>query len=143
MSDKEKLLSELTDDTDSSKKGAQSGLGVPINPFSGIGRVLSEDDLDSPGIKKLILSEIDKLQNRVEELELVESKYHILDKRNAVLEGKIQKNGSFEILYSFCLTIGSALAGISGVFWETKGVILMVIGLVLIAGGIAAKIVRK
>ncbi len=64
----------------------------------------------------------------------------ITRKKSSVLDEKIIKNSSFEILYSSCLSIGSVL---SGIFWENKGYLLLIIGLDLMAGGIFAKIFRK
>jgi len=137
------IIDALTDDTKTDPPQTSLDNEVPASPYSGIKRALTEDDLNNPAIKKLILSENDRLESRICKLEKIETNFHHIDKEKAVLEVKLLKNNSFEILYSSCLTIGSALAGISGIFWEKKGFILMIIGIVLIAGGIFAKIFKK
>ncbi len=143
MKDDNKILKDLIDDTSSSSKKTETHNEVPNSPYSGIKRVLTEEDLNNIAIKKLILSENDRLERRVLELEITEKKFHIVDKEKAVLEEKTTKNNSFEILYSSSLSIGSVLAGISGIFWDKQGYLLLILGLVLMAGGIFAKIFRK
>lgn len=143
MSDDTKNIDELTDDSSSSKKVGESSSEIPKNPYSGIKRLLSEEDLDNIAIKKLIISENDKLERQISELEKIKTKYHEIDKEKAVLEEKVAKRNSFEILYSFCLSVGSVLAGLSGIFWEQKGYLLLILGIVLIIGGIIAKIAKK
>ena len=117
---------------------------VPGKPYSKLRRELADDDLSNPAVQKLLISEIDKLESRVCELELIETKYHETDKDKAVLEEKLRTYNSMEVLYSFCLAIGSGLLGFASMFEvEKKGWIFIVSGSILIIGGILSKLVKK
>ncbi len=123
----------------------QSGLSkaIPTNPYKNIKRELSEDELKSPAVQKLLLNEHDKMEQRITELEGYVERFYTTDKSRAILEEKIKTSNAFEILYSFCLTAGSVLVGISGIYWNNKGYLLLIIGICFILGGIISKIVKK
>ncbi|MDN5216624.1 hypothetical protein QQ020_31435 [Fulvivirgaceae bacterium BMA12] len=117
---------------------------VPGKPYSKLRRELADEDLSNPAVQKLLISEIDKLEIRVSALELVETNYHRIDKEKAVLEEKLRTHNSLEVLYSFCLAIGSGLIGLASLFKiEEKGWIFLVSGGILIIGGISSKLVKK
>ena len=113
---------------------------IPGKPYSKLRRELSNEDLSNPAVQKLLINEIDKLEFRVSELEIIEKQFHETDKSNAVLEEKIKTTNSLEILYSFCLSIGSGLLGLSSLFEINKnGWIFILVGGILIIGGILSK----
>ncbi|MES2727771.1 MAG: hypothetical protein V4643_11755 [Bacteroidota bacterium] len=114
---------------------------IPGKPYSKLRRELSDEDLTNQAVQKLLLNEIDKLEVRVAELERVEEKFHLVDKEKAVLDEKVKTLNAMEILYSFCLAIGSGLLGIASLF--DKGWIFLVAGGILIIGGILSKFVKK
>lgn len=116
---------------------------IPGKPYSKLRRELSDDDLSNPAVQKLLISEIDKLEFRVSELEIIEKQFHEVDKSKAVLEERIKSNNSLEILYSFCLSIGSGILGLSSLFKINEyGWIFLVVGGILILGGILSKYVK-
>jgi hypothetical protein len=116
---------------------------IPGKPYSKLRRELSDDDLSNPAVQKLLISEIDKLEIQVSELEIIEKQFHEVDKSKAVLEEKIKSSNSLEILYSFCLSIGSAVLGLSSLFKINEyGWIFIVVGGILIIGGILSKYVK-
>ncbi|MGD9493612.1 MAG: hypothetical protein AB7V36_09695 [Bacteroidales bacterium] len=127
--------------------GTEKQLGpikaIPANPYTNIKRELSEEELKSPAVQKLLLNDHDKFEQRIAELEGYVERFHTSDKYRAILEEKLKTSTGFEVLYSFCLTAGSALAGISGIFWENKGYLLLIIGFIFILGGIISKIVMN
>lgn len=113
---------------------------VPRSPYSRIRREISEEDLASPAVQKILLGEVDKLQSQVCELELIESRFHVTDKKAAVLEEKLKAVNSHEVLYSLCLTIGSAVIGASSIIWNSGyGWIAIAIGSILVVGGIVSR----
>jgi hypothetical protein len=117
---------------------------VPGKPYSKLRRELTDEDLSNPAVQKLLISEIDKLEIRVSDLGIIESKYYQSDKDKAVLEEKLKTINSLEVLYSFCLAIGSGLIGLASLFEiEKKGWIFLVSGGILIIGGILSKLVKK
>jgi hypothetical protein len=90
-----------------------------------------------------LLSEVDKLQYRVAQLEIVERQFHIVDKNSAVLEEKIKTLSSQEILYGFCLTVGSAIIGLSSLVWERGyGWGAIIVGSLLVIGAVLSKAVK-
>lgn len=127
---------------------------IPISPYSNIKREISEDDLKSPAVQRILLSEVDKLENRNIELENVlktnikffndlKDNYHEVDKQKEILEEKLKTHKSQEILYSFCLTSGSIIIGLAKNVWDKGyGQLFLGLGLFLIIGGIISKAVK-
>lgn len=113
---------------------------VPNSPYSGIRREISEEDLSSPPVQRILLGEVDKLQNKVEKLELIELQFYAIDKKAAILEEKLKAVKLHEFLYSICLAIGSAVIGLSSVIWDSGyGWIAIVIGAILVVTGIVSR----
>jgi hypothetical protein len=116
---------------------------VPSNPYSNIRREISESDLESPAVQRILLGEVDKLQTKVAELEIVKSSFHSMDKKSAILEEKLKSVNSHEVLYSLSLVVGSAVIGFSSVIWETGyGWIALAIGGILVVGGVVSRVVK-
>lgn len=116
---------------------------IPGKPYSKLRRELSDEDLTNPAVQKLLINEIDKLELRICDLELTEKKFYEVDKEKAVLEEKIKTQNSLEILYSFCLSIGSGIMGLSSLFKINEyGWIFLVSGGILIIGGIFSKYIK-
>ena len=100
------------------------------------------------------MSEVDKLENRSLELEDIlrekeeafnnlNNQYHKIDKEKGILDEKFSTSKSQEVLYSFCLTSGSIIIGLSKNYWSNGfGWIFLVVGLFLIIGGIISKAIK-
>jgi hypothetical protein len=133
---------EIEKDSGKNKEENQSSY-IPGKPYSKLRRELSDDELSNPAVQKLLISEIDKLELRVAELAVCEKNYYEVDKGKAVLEEKLKVHSSQEILYSFCLSIGSAIMGLSSlVKLNETGWIFLLVGGLLIIGGILSKLVK-
>lgn len=126
---------------------------IPSSPYSNIKREISEEDLKSPAVQRILLGEIDKLENRNVDLEftlktnvsnydILKDKYHERDKQADILNEKLKTHKSQEILYSFCLTSGSIIIGFAKTVWAEYGVLFLGMGLFLILGGIITKAVK-
>ena len=116
---------------------------VPSSPFSGIRREISEEDLASPAVQRILLSELDKLQSKVDALEIIESKFYNSDKKAAVLEEKLNAVNSKEVMYSLCLSIGSAVIGFSSLIWDTGyGWFPVAFGSALLVGAIISRVFK-
>lgn len=105
-------------------------------------RDLSEDELTSPGALKLMLNDLDRLNDEVAKTSPYKDLFHEKDKEVAVLEGKLIKNTNNEILYSVAITIGSALLGVCPAIWEKSiiyGPLSLAFGAVLILFGFISK----
>ena len=111
---------------------------IPGNPYSKLRRELSEKDLSNKAVQKLIISDIDKLESKVSELEIFQSDFYKADKQQAILEEKLKKANSYEILYSFCLASWSWLIWASSMIEDS--LVFIIIGSLLIIGWIISKI---
>ena len=133
---------EVDKDTGISKDDSQ-GNYVPGKPYSKLRRELSDEDLVNPAVQKLLLSEIDKLEIKVFGLEELQKKFHDVDKAKAILEEKLKTHNSLELLYSFCLAIGSGILGLSSLFKISEyGWIFLAVGGLLIIGGLLSKYIK-
>jgi hypothetical protein len=127
---------------------------IPVSPYSNIKREITEEDLKFPVIQRILLSEVDKLERKNSKYEDIlkstdinfnklKDEFHEKDKQKDILEEKLKSHKSQEILYSFCLTSGSIMIGLSKQVWnEGLGGVFIGIGLFLIIGGIISKAVK-
>jgi hypothetical protein len=112
--------------------------------FRNIRYDLTEEELASPGVQRMILNEAEELLSRVEKLEVFQDKYYEADKARAVLtEGK-KTSTAIDIINGFCIAGGASLMSIAPAFWAdgSKGSILLIVGGLFIVCGIAAKAVK-
>ena len=136
---------------DGAKEVENTSNTIPSSPYSNLQRGISEEDLKTPAIQRILLSEVDKLENRCLELESMlrdkisdygdlKEKFHTKDKEKSIVDEKFKISVSQEILYTFCLTSGSAILGFSKIVWnDGYGGLFVSVGLVLILGGIISK----
>jgi hypothetical protein len=113
--------------------------------FSKLATELTDDELSSPGVQKMLLAEISRLESAVTYSEAYKDKYHIADKDREVLKEKEKTFIFSEILYSVSLTLGAALIGLTPSIKssEVSPVIIGIVGFLLVGGAIVAKVVRK
>lgn len=81
-------------------------------PFSKLNRTLSETDLKSIGVQKILLSQMDDYEKCKEELDNYRKWYYASDKKCAEYIIKASSNTKTEALYSVLLAIGSAAIGL-------------------------------
>ena len=149
-------MTEEVQKEDGAKEVKNAPIAIPNSPYSNIKREITEEDLKSPAVQRILLGEVDKLENRNLELENVlnnsiskysnlQDNFHEIDKQKSILEEKLKTHKSQEILYSFCLTSGSILIGLAKLVWEKDadlGALFIGIGVLLIIGGIISKAVK-
>ena len=142
----------MLDDTKKSEVRKDFGIGkgqetvstsIPYDPYAKVQRLLSEEDMSSSAVQKLLLNENVRLNKEIEKLRLVEDKYHNRDKEAAILEEKLKKSTGSEILYTICTGGGSALVGFSKAFWDDNGWVLLVMGFVFVICGLVFKFVKR
>ena len=113
--------------------------------FSRLRRELSDEELASPAVQRLLIDEIERLEK--ENFEAIEyrDRYHEADKKAAIVEEKLKTSVAQEVIFGVCLTVGSAALGYAPSVWSTQptGWISIAFGVVLIIGGIASKVVRR
>lgn len=108
-------------------------------------RELTDDELNSSGVQKIIMDDVDRLESEKSELQPYIEKFHDADKENAVLKQKIQTNLATEITFGILLTIGSAAIGYSPNLASipTAENLVLYAGIVLIIAGIVSRAVVK
>ena len=108
-------------------------------------RELSDKELLSPAVQKLLLDEIDRLEEDNTELSGYRGRFHEADKKAAILEQKGKISIAHEIISLSCITVGGAALGYAPAVWENQpsGYISLIFGAVLVVGGIVAKAVKS
>lgn len=110
-------------------------------------RNLSEVELKAPGAIRLLISEIERLDERCAKLETYETNYHDLRVEKAGLEARLRTSKWHEILTGLCIATGSAGIGLAFKLLSedaTHGSAIGVLGIsvVLVIAGIAAKVFK-
>lgn len=118
---------------------------APRKAFSKLAVELTDDDLKSQGVQKLLLAEISRLEASEIRADSFRERFNEKDKQCAVLKEKGKTVIFSEILYSVSLTLGAALLGLSPSIKseEISPIVIGAIGVILIIGGVIAKVVRK
>ncbi|MEZ9722030.1 hypothetical protein AB4354_01770 [Vibrio splendidus] len=113
--------------------------------YSKLATELTNDELSSSGVQKMFLAEISRLETLINRIDKFRDKFYDADKKLAVSLEKEKTHKFSEILYSVSLTLGAVLLGFSPSLDSTKNQPLVIggIGLILVAGAIVAKLVKK
>jgi hypothetical protein len=112
--------------------------------FSNARRDLTEAELGTSAVQKLLLDEIDRLEEAVVDAKEVRAQFHDADKRAAVLAEKFKGKVSMEIFQIGCVTCGGILIGLSPSVWSVQhfGQIAACVGFLLVVTGIVAKALK-
>lgn len=112
--------------------------------FSRLSRELSEEDLNAPGTKKMILDKLDALTMENLELKAFQTKYYDVDKNYAVLSeryGAVVESANVRSIFSIA---GSVLLGTTPWMYDHKfGWGIIVISSLLSMGMIIAPFVLR
>lgn len=130
-------------DTEGSNKGGD--LKSPKRPYSKLAVELTDDDLQSPGVQKLLLAEISRLEHHSSNYEFCKDALSIANQKCAVLEEKQRTSVLLEVLYSAGLGVGATLVGLTPSVKESAYSPMVVLGLgaVLIVIAVVAKLRHK
>ena len=125
---------------------ANTAFGI-VQAFREIRRELTEEDLKHPGVQKLILDRLDAALAQCALLSSFESRYYDRDKRVAVLEEKDKKRLALDIAWTVGVSVGLAFVALAPVVWGAEptwvGRVFLAVGLILIIGGIAVRVVLR
>ena len=143
------MSDEQTDGTET-EEGAKK---FPVDPnkaidfYPSIARTLSEDDLKSPAVVKMLISQNESNSKELSRLSEIRDKYYECDKKLSVALEKVKQKTSTEIFSDFTYSIGGVLLAISTLDFS-NGVklnnwIFLAIGLVLILGAALSKWSKK
>ena len=113
--------------------------------FTNVRRELSDEELSSPATQRMLIDDIERLEKEKFELIEYQEKYHEADKRAAILQEKVNRSVTQEIIFTVCLAVGAASLGYAPAVWSAQptGWIAIAFGLILIGGGIASRVVKR
>jgi hypothetical protein len=112
--------------------------------FAKLRRELSDDELASPAVQRMLIDEIERLDSERIDLSSFRTKYHDSDKRVGVLEEKFKGKIAIEIIHVACITVGAAALGYAPSIWQNQPTAWMaaIFGLVLVLAGLVARAVK-
>lgn len=107
-------------------------------------RELTDEELASSGVQKLLLDALERAAEENEELKPFRDRYYQSDKQRAILDEKLKTRVALEIISTGCIAIGAAAIVYAPVAWEHQpdGGIALGFGIALTIAGIIAKVVR-
>ena len=113
-------------------------------PFTNLRRELTDEDLSNPGVQKMMLAEVERLDVENDRLQGVETEYHQKDKRVAVLEEKFKTKVAVEVVSTAMITVGSVLLGLAYGAWDKAplGLFFLASGAILVILAIVAKVIK-
>ena len=125
--------------------GNVSSLAKGRKAFKNVRRELSDDELSLPAVQRLLIDEIDRLEQVNMELSGFQVRFFEADKNSAVLDEKLKANVAQDIIFGVCLTVGASLISVSLSYGirETPSLVTLAAGLILIGAGIASKVAKR
>jgi len=117
----------------------------PPTALSGVRRDCTDEELSSPGARKLLLDRLDQTEIQVVELKEFRDRFYEADKQVAVLTERTKSNTAAEILYGVALAVGAIFVGLSPSAWKSQpfGWLSLLVGAALMIGAVISKVVRK
>ncbi len=109
--------------------------------FSRIRRELSEEELATPAVQRMLVAEMERLDEETIDLRDYRERYYVAERGEAILEERLKKNKAADIVFGVTLSVGAAALGYAPALWNNQpsGAIAIVFGVVLILSGIAAR----
>ena len=114
--------------------------------FNNLRRELTDEELSSPAVQRMLIDDIERLEKETEKLVGYQDRYYSAEKKAAVLDEKLKVQVAQDVTFGVCLTVGAAILGLAPSLWlpdKPHGWISIGLGVVLIVGGIASKVVRR
>lgn len=140
MSDREQDV-----DTDSEGSGKGGDPKTPRKPYSKLAVELADEDLKSPGVQKLLLAEISRLEHYSSNHDFCKDQLSIYKTKCAVLEEKQRTHTFLEVLYSVGLGVGATLIGLTSSM-NGSGIpplTILALGALLILVAVVAKLRQR
>jgi hypothetical protein len=125
--------------------GAAERKQSPRSFLNSARRNLSEEELKAPGAIRLLIFDLERLDERCAELEPFAIRFHDLRVEKAVLEARLKTSRWHEVLSGLCLAIGSAGIGIASRLIyvdQAAGVMVIAASAILVVAGIASKVFK-
>lgn len=113
--------------------------------FRDLRRRLTDEDLASPGVHRLLLDECDRAQAEIEVLAGYRERYHDADKEAAVLRERVRSVTALEVMFGVGVGLGGAIMGLAPLFWDAqpKGYVALAVGFLLILGATIGRVLKR
>ncbi|MFO7534093.1 MAG: hypothetical protein R6X19_00145 [Kiritimatiellia bacterium] len=137
-------MADLVDIEPNSGGGLTPPLPKPANSaLASIRRDLTDDELSTPGARKLLIDRLDQTEKQVAELKEFRDKYHTANQQVAVLTERTKQTNAGEILYGVALSAGAIFIGLAPSAWSSQpyGVISLLTGIVLMLLAVLSKFI--
>jgi hypothetical protein len=117
---------------------------VSRRALSRLKRELTDEELSSAGVQKMLLESLARAEEENEELKTFRDKYYGADKQLSVLQEKLKTSAALEVVSMGTLAAGTAAMAYAPTLWASQpsGWIVLAFGVVLTAVGIFAKVIR-
>lgn len=113
--------------------------------FSNLRRELTDEELTSAAVQRMLLDELERLDRECGDLSSVREKFHTCDKRVGVLEERFKAKVSLEIMHVTCFLISGSALGYGTSNWgaqPTVSLLALIFGGVLAIAGVVAKVIK-
>lgn len=105
--------------------------------FRDVRRQLTDDELKSSGVQKLLLDMLQEADDEREGLRAYVSAFHTADKTAAVLDIQVKARDALDVFFGVGVGLGGAIIGLVPFFWGVKpeyGIVTGIVGLGLTIG---------
>lgn len=113
--------------------------------FSNLRRELTDEELTSAAVQRMLLDELERLDRECADLCLIRDRFHTCDKRVGILEERFKSKVSLEIMHVTCFLISGSSLGYAASNWgaqPTVSILALIFGGVLAIAGVVAKVVK-
>lgn len=112
--------------------------------FSKLRRELTDEELASPAVQRMLLDEIERLDDALIAHRQYRENFHTCDKRLGVLQEKFKSKISIEIIHAVCIAVGGAAIGYATSNWAVQpaGGLALAFGALLLVAAFIAKAVK-
>lgn len=113
--------------------------------FLNLRRELTDEELASPAVQRMLLDELERLDQECEDLRLFRDRFHTCDKLAGILEERFKSKVSLEIMHVTCFLISGSSLGYAASNWgaePTVSILALIFGGVLAVAGVVAKVVK-
>jgi hypothetical protein len=113
--------------------------------YSKVRRELDEGELQNPAVQRLLVNELDRLEEEVDELRHLRRDFSVCDKERAVLKAARKQHIAVQIIKDVCFVTGGVLAGIGPSLWQSPpyGLTILLVAFALIVCGTVCRIIEK
>ena len=130
-----------TSDIEPTEDGPAQGNRKGRQALSNVRRELSEEEISSPAVQRMLLDELERLETEAGDLREFKDRFYAADKDVAVLRERLRAS----VVQDSSLAIGAALLGLAPSLWSSQptGWIVVILGGLLVLFAVVAKRFRS